>query len=157
MNARALNKRVQIYNVIKISDGFSGSTTYDQLISNSWANIETAKTSASKLNEVGLDDMSLKLIITVRFRNDLPYNGVNQFIMYRGEKYSFTASPMDVNFSSSFVQLIATRNVISNSVVLSPIDADSDTIFENYKNRTEANKGTLSSEQCTKDYINELT
>lgn len=109
------------------------------------------------MNEIGLDDLSEKLLITVRFRNDLPYNGTNQFIMYRGLKYSFILSPMDVNFSSSFVKIIATRNIVNSVAVLEPINPDSNTIYVNYKNRVEGNNGLLSSEQCTLEYIEGLT
>ena len=84
MRSRGLNKRIELWNTVPVKDGAGGSTNYDQLISSSWAKVETAKATASKLNEIGLDDLSEKLLITVRFRNDLPYNGTNQFIMYRG-------------------------------------------------------------------------
>ena len=156
MRARQLGKRIELWTSKTLKDGAGGSTTYGQLVSSSWANIETVKATASKLNPIGLNDLSEKLIVTVRFRQDLPYNGTNQYIMYRGVRYSFTMKPIDIDFSSSFVKLIATREVVNTAVILEPINADANTIYINYKSRIEVNQGTLSSDQCTKEYINEL-
>lgn len=123
MRARSLNKRIEIWETSEaVYNGFGGYDVTPQLISNSWAKIETAKTNASNLNEIGLDDMSLNLLITVRYRKDLEYNGVNQYIVYNGVRYSFSQSPNQVNFNYSFVKLIATRQKQDEVEDLNPIN-----------------------------------
>ena len=66
--------------------------------------------------------MSLNLLITVRYRKDLEYNGVNQYIVYNGVRYSFSQSPNQVNFNYSFVKLIATRQKQDEVEDLNPIN-----------------------------------
>ena len=156
MRARQLNKRIEIYQVKTVYDGFSGKTVYDELITSSWAKVETHDDKRQQQNEVGIDDYSQKLKITMRFRNDVAYNSVNQFLMYRGVKYTFTVSPNDMDFSSTFITLIAQREVLKEVSLIEPINPDANTIFVNYKNRVEANDGELSSETCTQEYIDSL-
>jgi len=110
MRSRALNKRIQIYSNDSASDGYGGYTVSENLIGSSWAKIETAKTSASKLNELGLNDMTFNILVTLRKRNDITYDSINQFFVYRGYRYMFIVSPVETNFNDSFVTLIATRD-----------------------------------------------
>ena len=155
MRARALNKRIEIWQTTEISDGFGGYKTFDQRITTSWAKVETKK-DHKRDAEVGMNDYSEQLTITMRYRKDIAYNSVNQFLMYRGVKYTFTMSPQDIDFSSTFISLTASRQKTKSVSVLQPIAADAETLVVNYKNRTEAKGGTLSSEDCTADYVNSL-
>ena len=109
MRARGLNKKVEIWGNTSISDNFGGYIVEDALVATSWAKIETAKTSASKLNDLGLNDMTFNIIVTMRKRNDLSYDSINQFIKYRDEKYMFIVSPINTDFTDSFITLIATK------------------------------------------------
>ena len=159
MRARALNKRIEIWQTTEISDGFGGYKTFDQRITTSWAKVETKKQHKrgdERDTEVGMNDYSEQLTITMRYRKDIAYNSVNQFLMYRGVKYTFTMSPQDIDFSSTFISLTASRQKTKSVSVLQPIAADAETLVVNYKNRTEAKGGTLSSEDCTTDYVNSL-
>lgn len=156
MRARQLNKRIEIYQTRTVSDGFAGETMYDELITSSWAKVETHDDKQQRQSEVGVDDYSQKLKITMRFRNDISYNSVNQFLMYRGLKYTFTVSPNDTDFSSTFITLIAQREVLEEVSLINPINPDANAIFTNYKNRVEANDGELSSETCAQEYIDSL-
>ena len=121
MRARVFSKRIEIWQTSSLSDGFGGNTVDDILISRSWAKIETAKSNANNLNDIGLDDMSLNLLITVRYRHDLPYNGINQFIKYRGERYEFSQAPDEMDLNETFVKLIATREKKNEVPKLMPI------------------------------------
>ncbi len=110
MRARSFSKRVQIWGLSNsVYDGFAGYTVENELLSNSWAKVETAKSNASNMNDIGLDDMALNLLITVRYRNDLEYNGINQYLVYNGVRYEFSQAPNENNLNRTFVKLIATR------------------------------------------------
>jgi len=156
MRARGLNKKVYIWQTKTISDGFSSNIVYNELITSSWAKIETAKSTAGDLNSIGLENNSINLMITVRYRNDIEYHGINQFISYGGVNYMFVQAPNEVNLNRTFVKLITTRVKDENIQELSPINPDSDTIFINYKNRVIANNGVFEAEDCVKEFINTL-
>ena len=156
MRARSFNKRVQIWQTSYVSDGFSGTKTFGQIISNSWAKVETAKSNASNMNEIGLDDMALNLLITVRYRNDLEYNGINQYLVYNGVRYEFSQAPNENNLNRTFVKLIAIRQKQEEVAGLEPINPDSNMVFLNYKSRVESEDGVFEAEQCTKEFIDKL-
>jgi SPP1 family predicted phage head-tail adaptor len=156
MRSRQLNKRIEIYQTVNVSDGFGGNTVYDELITSSWAKIETYDDKKQRQSDIGVADHSQQLKMVIRYRNDIAYNSINQFIMYRGVRYDFTISPNDMDFSNTFISLIAVREVIEDAGTLQPINADSNVILVNYKNRVEGNGGELSSEQCTETYIESL-
>lgn len=156
MRARGLNKKVYIWQTKTISDGFSSETVYNELITSSWAKVETAKSTAGDLNNIGLENNSINLMITVRYRNDIEYSGINQFISYAGVNYMFVQSPNELDLNRTFVKLIATRVKDNNIEELSPINPDSNTIFINYKNRVIANNGVFEAEECTREFINTL-
>jgi len=113
MRARGLDKKISIWETTTTTDDFGDRIVSNELISNSWAKIETAKTTASELNDIGLDDKSINLLITVRYRNDLEYSGINQFISYNGVNYMFSKAPNEMYLNKTFVKLIATREKIN--------------------------------------------
>jgi len=152
MRARQLNRKVYIWQTIKIEDGFGGSKTYNELITSSWAAVRTHK-DTRRDTEVGVSDYSEKLDITMRYRNDIRYNSVNQFLMYKGVKYTFTMSPMNMDFNEAFVTLTASRQKTNSVEVLEPINPDANTIFVNYKNRVVADGGTFEADECVSTYI----
>ena len=110
MRARGFNKKIELWQTVSVQNEFGGSQVLNQKIGNSWAKIETIKATASKLNEVGLNDMSLNLKITVRYRNDIQYTGENQFIICQGTAYYFVMSPNEAFLNRTFVTLIASRS-----------------------------------------------
>lgn len=113
MRARSLDKKVEIWGNISVSDGFGGYTVQDSLIASSWAKVETAKTSVSDLNDIGLNNMTFNLKITLRKRNDVEYSSINQYLKYRGVSYMYTTSPVEVNFNKSFITLTTTKEKVS--------------------------------------------
>lgn len=153
--SRRFNKRVQIWQTKRVKGEFGGNKVYLELITNSWAEIKTHK-DTRRDTEVGVSDYSEKLDIVLRYRKDIAYNSVNQFLMYRGVKYVFTMSPNDMDFSSTYVTLTASREKTKSVSILDPINPTADTIFINYKNRVISDGGTFESDQCVLDYINKV-
>lgn len=108
MRARSLDKKIEIWSNSPVSDGFGGYTASETLIASSWAKVETAKTSSSNLNEIGLNDLTFNLKITLRKRNDVAYEDKNQYIRYRGIDYIYITTPIEENLNKSFITLITT-------------------------------------------------
>ena len=114
MKARGFNKRVEIWTLTPVSNGFGGYTNSEALTSTSWAKIETIKPSRSDLNtDTGVLDASNSIMITLRKREDLTYNLSTMFIKYRGEKYIINNFPINVDFEDSFIKIVCTKE--SNS------------------------------------------
>lgn len=109
MKARQYTKRIGFYQTVAVADGYGGSTVSETLVATSWAKIETAK-SSQRLTELGITDPLNTLIITTRFRNDIDYNAINQFIKYRGVNYIMKGT-VNENFEDVDVQFIATKQM----------------------------------------------
>lgn len=88
MKAREYNVRIEVWEVgQRVSDGFGGWIIGEPVkIASSWAKLST-KGVNHKAYIMGLVEFNDPLIFLVRGRNDLPYNGRNLYLMYRGEKY----------------------------------------------------------------------
>lgn len=88
MKARFYDKRIEVWEVgQRVSDGFGGYTTGPAvLISSSWAKLKTEGL-GRKAYDMGIVEFNDPLLFLVRGRNDLPYNGRNLFLMYKGSKY----------------------------------------------------------------------
>lgn len=109
MKSREYNKRVQFWQTVAVADGYGGSTVSESLVATSWAKISTPKGS-QRLTELGITDPINTLIINVRKRNDIYYNAVNQYILYRGVKYIISA-PINTDFMDTDIQIIAKREI----------------------------------------------
>jgi len=110
MQSRAYNKRIEIYETTNTTDGFGGNTVSTSLLGKSWAKISTFGVGRNNnATEFGLLDVNDSLIITVRKRNDITYNSQTQYIIYRGEKYIITTSPVNVGFEDREVQFIVRK------------------------------------------------
>lgn len=88
MKARSYDKRIEVWEVgQRVEDGFGGWIIGEPTnIANSWAKLST-KDLGRKAYNLGLVEFNDPLLFLVRGRNDLPYNGRNLYLMYRGEKY----------------------------------------------------------------------
>jgi hypothetical protein len=88
MKARNYDKRIEVWEVgQRVSDGFGGWIIGDPVkISSSWAQLVTEGL-GRKAHSFGIVEFNDPLLFLVRGRNDLPYNGRNLFLMYRGKKY----------------------------------------------------------------------
>ena len=109
MNARELNKRIEIRATEIVSDGYGGNTVQDVLISNSWAKIESLRPGRNyNLQDFGLTDIQNSVLITVRKRNDLVYDPQTMYFVYRGKKYTISTAPTNVNFEDAFIVFVGT-------------------------------------------------
>ena len=120
MISRKYTKRVEIWQTVNVPDGYGGNTVTEELISKSWANIKSGSTSFSRsqvLANLGIVDQALSIMVTLRKRKDLPYNNVNQFIMYEGLKY-IIQTVTEKDFENVEVEIIATREVMNNVPVI---------------------------------------
>lgn len=88
MKAREYDKRIEVWEVTeRVSDGFGGFIPGEpQKIASSWAKLKTDGL-GRKAYDLGLVEFNDPLLFLVRGRNDLPYNGRNLFVMYKGSKY----------------------------------------------------------------------
>lgn len=92
MKAREYDKRIEVWEVgQRQPDGFGGFLTGPaSLISSSWAKLKTNGL-GRKAYDMGIVEFNDPLLFLVRGRNDLPYNGRNLYLIYRGEKYIIQA------------------------------------------------------------------
>lgn len=88
MKAREYSKRIEVWEVGQlVDDGFGGTTIGDPIrITATWAKLQTNGL-GNKAYNLGLVEFNDPLLFLVRGRNDLPYNGRNLYLMYRGQKY----------------------------------------------------------------------
>lgn len=112
MRARFYNKVIEFWQTSNISDGYGGLTTTDIFIAKSWCNVKTASNNSryvSRLTDLGITDPTSAIIINLRYRSDIDYNAINQFIKYRGDKYVIQTTPTNIDFRNTEIELIATR------------------------------------------------
>lgn len=103
MLSRAYNKRISIYRLSSVNDGFGGNTVSKTLLGESWAKIETA--SVRRLTELGQTELSNTLIFKVRYREDLTYS-IDQIISYRDKEYTIS-SIINKGFHNTEIEIIA--------------------------------------------------
>ena len=116
MKARNYTKRVEIWETILAADGYGGNTVTTALINESWANIKTMNSrNAGRFKDLGIIDPLNTIIVTMRWRIDLSYNAVNQFLRYNGMNYVIQNAPMYVEYlGSNEVELIAVRQMTTS-------------------------------------------
>ena len=114
MRSRAFNKRVEIWGLTAVSDGFGGNTLTETLLATSWAKIETTNPNRSDLGGIaggdgGILDATSSIIITMRKRDDLTIDMQTQFIKYAGVKYVINSNAIDLDFKDSFIKVVCTK------------------------------------------------
>ena len=116
MISRKYNKRVEIWQTIEKLDGYGGRLIDELFLTKSWANIVSTgsnRTLSNRLTDLGISDIQNTIIINLRHRNDFSYNGINQFIQYRGQKY-IIQSVIEKGLENTEVEIIATREKTKN-------------------------------------------
>jgi head-tail adaptor len=126
MRSRAFNKRIDIYQTTAISNGFGGYTNTNQLISSTWAKIDTFKSGNKNNTDTDFGTLSTDsgIIITLRKRNDLTYNSASMYVLYRGNKYIISTHPTNVQFKDAIIQFIGIREQIEQ-----PLPIGDNTVF----------------------------
>lgn len=104
MISRAYNKRIEIWGTTLVPDGFGGNYTENELITKSWARIESSQKSARRLTELGINDATKAAIFYVRYRNDHQYT-INDFIKYKGKDYTIQ-TVTEVNLQETEIELV---------------------------------------------------
>ena len=120
---RRFSKIVELWQTAFVFDGFSGKTPgEDVLLTKSWAEIKTANaTSRFRNTDNGITSNTNQIIITTRKRKDVTYNSINQFIVYRGEKYTISNQPYEVDFDNSLIEIVATKNAVKSVTEIVPV------------------------------------
>ena len=124
---------------------------------------------SNRTTDLGITETNQGVLFTLRKRNDLAYNSINQYILYRGTKYIINSFPDNVNFNDSYIEISASRETQKIVNDISPIggiafDYFFDFILTSkaetateinaaYKLRVETDGGLLTSESCSYDYI----
>lgn len=110
MRSRKYTKRVEIYQLTRVADGFGGFTVTDAKIGESWAKLETFQAGkALNLAEYGIINPQRSILFTLRLRNDITYNVDTQYIKYRNKKYIISSYPTNINFEDSEITFIGTE------------------------------------------------
>jgi SPP1 family predicted phage head-tail adaptor len=123
MRARGFNKRVEIWGTSNVSDGFSGYTVEETLLTTSWAKIDTVKPNRGDLTtDIGILDASNSIIVTLRKREDITYDMQTQFIKYRGEKYIINSYPANIDFKDNLIKIVCVKE--SNNASGEDLNAD---------------------------------
>lgn len=119
MRARKYTKRIDFYQVTETADGYGGYTVSEELITSSWCNIKTPS-NTQRLTDIGITDVLNTIVITLRYRNDINYNAINQFIKYNGLKYVIKGV-VNKDLEGVEVEIIATREQTDSVSELDPI------------------------------------
>ena len=111
MLARQYNKRISVYQVESLPDGFGGYTVQKTVLADSWAKLVTSSSSLQqRATALGITDLYEPLILKLRYRNDLPYNGRNLYLSYQGEDYVIK-SITDLNEFHREIEILCTKTI----------------------------------------------
>lgn len=158
MRSRKLTHRVQIWQKQTVEDGYGGNTTKTYQITDSWADVSTMSDNSKysrDSNDFGIIDKHNAIVVKMRKRNDIDYNSINQYLVFKGVKYIIAVQPSDVNFNKDEIVLIATRESIKNVVELDPIGNVylATKITDEYVLRVTEAGGNVDNETCLYNYI----
>ncbi len=107
MRSRKLNKRIEIWELTQVSNGFGGYTVTDSLLGSSWCSVKTFQAGRfSNLSEFGIVEGSKSVLFTLRKRNDLVYDLGTMYIKYRDVKYTISTAPTNVDFDDKYITFI---------------------------------------------------
>lgn len=111
MRARQYNKQIEVWQTTHVSDGFGGNGVTSALLTKSWCKITTPNNNHGiyRTTNVGVTDTSNTLVVTLRKRNDITYNSLNQYFLYRGVKYVISSEPINVGFEDRDIQIVITK------------------------------------------------
>ena len=110
MRARKYTKRIAIWETTTAADGYGGSTVTEALLNESWANVTNVHSgNASRFKDLGLIDPTNTIIVKMRWRNDLTYSALDQYLLYNGVKYIIQNAPANIGFNGTEVEIIAVK------------------------------------------------
>ena len=115
MKRRDFNKRIDIYSVTPVSDGFGGFTTQSILVDTRWAKVEPLG-AGSAVQEYGLEDASRSARLTLR-KTDLTLSP-DYFIIYRNKTFKIISGPVEIDFSNRFIEIVCQELIDKSNVQL---------------------------------------
>ena len=131
MRSRKLSKRIEIWQTSNVSDGFGGNTVAETLIASSWAEIITLN-NTNRSTDIGITSATNTIKVRLRKRNDITYNGINQYLKYRGFKYIIQNQPFNVGFKDEVIEILAVKEELKTVNEIAPILIDVfDLTFDN--------------------------
>ncbi len=157
MRVRGFHKRVEIWQNESVFDGVSGYINTPIMIATVWAKIETINNRrlGNLASDLGIEDRNNTIIITLRKRDDITYNSINQFVKYGGFIYNIQTEPINTDFDNSYVMLFATRQDADDVGVVTPKD-EPQVVYTNYVNYSLNNGAVSTNDVCLKDYVYSL-
>tara|TARA_R110000851_G_scaffold49122_1_gene118347 strand:+ start:429 stop:794 length:366 start_codon:yes stop_codon:yes gene_type:complete len=120
MRCRKLTKRVEIWQTSNVPNGFSGNSNVPTLITSSWAEVITLN-NTNRSTDIGITSATNTIKVRLRKRKDITYNGINQFIKYRGYKYIIQNQPFNVGFRDEVIEIIAIKEGLRTVAEIAPI------------------------------------
>jgi SPP1 family predicted phage head-tail adaptor len=111
MLARDYNKRISVFQVESLPDGFGGYTVQKTVLADSWAKLVNSSSSLQqRATTLGITDLYEPLLFKLRYRNDLPYNGRNLYLSYQGNEYVIKSID-DVNEFHREIEILCTKTI----------------------------------------------
>ncbi len=131
MRSRKLSKRIEIWQTSNVSDGFGGNIVAETLITSSWAEVITLN-NTNRSTDIGITSATNTIKVRLRKRNDITYNGINQYLKYRGFKYIIQNQPFNVGFKDEVIEILAVKEELKTVNEIAPILIDVfDLTFDN--------------------------
>ena len=113
--ARKYNKKIDLYAVSEVSDGFGGYKTTDVKVASLWCYMTTMSAN-SRFNfggdSFGTIDLANSVRLIFRYNPNLTFNYKNMYFMYRGFKYTIQNNAININYSNKEVEVYATKENI---------------------------------------------
>jgi head-tail adaptor len=107
MRSRELNKRVEVYTITGVTDGFGGQTTTPTLVKALWAKVVTYQAGkATNLADLGTITQQRSVLFTFRDNPNYTITGENHFLKYRNKTYTIGTAPTNINFEDNYVTFI---------------------------------------------------
>lgn len=86
MRARKLNRRIEIYSVTSVPDGYGGNVITEQLVTKSWCSAKNV--SVDRVVALGLNESRNVIEVRLRNRDNINYSVKNHFLRYRGSDFN---------------------------------------------------------------------
>jgi SPP1 family predicted phage head-tail adaptor len=97
------NKRIELYTVGPVADGYGGNTVSETLVGTYWAKVEPINQGTAS-TEYGLLDAANTVRFTVRKGDDAISK--EYFVKYRTKTYEIVSGPIELNFDNKFLQFV---------------------------------------------------
>ena len=88
VNARRLQKRVELFQKVAIGDGFGGSTINSVLVNSYWTEFKSSKSSGTNTDLTALGIQDFSMVYTLTIRDNVQFNDPKLYdVVYKGFRY----------------------------------------------------------------------